>query len=101
MAGVSLHDRLRHLEACIPRGCPTCVTWTLRLDTDSEPSAYELEQQQQRRDRGAVPPAELPPVCPTCGRDILTVVIRHVEGLLPAPNSLAAHLLGTELEHDP
>ncbi len=93
---MSLESRLAALEHQTPRRCLTCAAWTLRVETPDEiPSAYEVEQRQRRFERDGPGPRDWPPACPACGRSIPTVVLAHVEGApSPAPNSLAAHLLG-------
>lgn len=94
-----LYRRLRHIEARTPTTCRACATWTIRVEMPGEmPSDYELEQRQRRLERDGPGPREWPPQCPDCGRTIPGVVLAYDDGWPPAPNSLAAHLLGMELE---
>ncbi len=94
---MSLESRLAALEHQMPRRCLTCAAWTLRVETLNEvPSPYELEQQRRRFERDGPGPREWPPACPACGREIPGVVLCYEDERRPAPNSLAAHLLGLE-----
>ena len=78
---MSLHNRLRHLEAHAPRGgCPTCARWDIRVEIPDEVSStYELQERQRRLEREGPGPREWPPECPDCGRHIDTVTIVHVD----------------------
>ncbi len=94
---MSVNDRLDRIEAHMPPGsCPTCVTWSHRVEMDGTPSAYELRERQRRLDREGPGPLEWPPECPDCGRPIDTIVLTHVEGQPPARGSLLSRWLRLE-----